>query len=203
VSLAGLILAAGESRRMGSPKALLEFKGETFLDRLILTLRQVCPTAIVVLGHEPQRVRAGLRYADLATFVRNPDYGRGQLSSLQCGLAAVPSEAEGVMFTPVDYPAVLPSTVARVALRFRQRAPQALLVVPRAEGRRGHPVCVARELIAEFLALPPDAQARDVIHRHRDETVYLDVDDRGILEDVDDPEAYGRLTGGTREDFPA
>ena len=196
MNLAGLILAAGESRRMGTPKALLELAGETFLDRLILTLGQSCSPVIVVLGCDHQSIRAGLRRADSATFVLNPDYRRGQLSSLQCGLAAVSPEAEGVMFTPVDCPSVLPSTMARMARRFQERGPHELLVVPRSEGRRGHPVCAARDLIPEFLALPPDAQARDVIHRHREHTVYVDVDDSGILKDVDDPQAYRRLTDG-------
>ena len=195
MSLAGLILAAGESRRMGSPKALLDFEGETFLDRLVLMLGGSCSPVIVVLGFEPQRIRAGLRRAELATFVTNPDYRRGQLSSLQRGLAAVPPEAEGVMFTPVDYPAVRPSTIARIARRFQTRQPNEWLVVPRSQGRHGHPVCLVRALIPEFLALADDAQARDVIRRHREHTVYLDVDDAGILKDVDDPESYARLMG--------
>jgi molybdenum cofactor cytidylyltransferase len=193
VNLAGLILAAGESRRMGTPKALLELAGETFLDRLILSLGQSCCPVIVVLGCDHESIRAGLRRADFATFVLNPDYRRGQLSSLQCGLAAVSPEAEGVMFTPVDYPSVLASTVTRLARRFEQRGPHELLAVPRSQGRGGHPVCAARGLIPEFLALPTDAQARDVIHRHREHTVYVDVEDSGIMEDVDDPQAYRRL----------
>ena len=181
---------------MGTPKALLELAGETFLDRLILTLGQSCCPVIVVLGCDHQSIRAGLRRADSATFVLNPDYRRGQLSSLQCGLAAVSPEAEGVMFTPVDCPSVLSSTMARLARRFQARGPHELLVIPRSEGRRGHPVCAARDLIPEFLALPPDAQARDVIHPHSEHTVYVDVDDSGILTDVDDPQTYRRLTDG-------
>ena len=191
--IAGLILAGGESRRMGSPKALMRYRGEMFLDRLILTLGQACAPVIVVLGCEPRNIWAGLRHGVLATFVHNPAYELGQLTSLQRGLEAVPTEAEGVMFTPVDYPAVLPSTVVQIAKRFWERTPQELLVVPRAEGRGGHPVCVTRELIVEFLALPSGAQAREVIRRHREATAYVDVDDRGILEDVDDPETYARL----------
>ena len=180
---------------MGSPKALLDLGGETFLDRLILTLGGLCSPVIVVLGWEPQQIRAGLRRAELAEFVTNPDYRRGQLSSLQRGLAAVPPEAEGVMFTPVDFPAVRPSTIARIARRFQTRRPNEWLVVPRSQGRNGHPVCLVRDLIPEFLALAGDAQARDVIRSHREQTVYEDVDDAGILEDVDDPESYARLTG--------
>ena len=193
--IAGLILAAGESRRMGKPKALLEIGGETFLDRLIRVMGESCSPVIVVLGHEAQRIRSALNQAGTAAFVPNQDYGRGQLSSLQCGLAAVPSEAEGVLFTLVDRPFVEPSTIARIRERFQERVPPEVLVVPRVGLRHGHPVCLARELIPEFLSLPPEAQARDVIHRHAGETAYVDVEDTGTLADVNDPEDYQRLVG--------
>jgi molybdenum cofactor cytidylyltransferase len=193
MSLSGVILAAGESRRMGSPKALLEFGGETFLDRLIVALAPVCSPVLVVLGYEAGRIRAGLSQAARAGFVLNPDYRRGQLSSLQTALAAVPAEADGVIFTPVDFPAVLPSTVALLARRFGERRPGELLFIPRFRGGHGHPVCAARALIPEFLALPAGAQARQVIHGHKDHTVFIDVDDPGVLEDIDDPASFERL----------
>jgi CTP:molybdopterin cytidylyltransferase MocA len=104
----GLILAAGESRRMGSPKALLEFQGETFLDRLIGLFSRRCSPVIAVLGAQQEMVRAGLRRADVALLVENPDFRLGQLTSMQCGLRAVPAEADGVLFTLVDHPAVTP-----------------------------------------------------------------------------------------------
>jgi molybdenum cofactor cytidylyltransferase len=147
----------------------------------------------VVLGHKAQRIRSGLSQAREAVFVINQDYGRGQLSSLQCGLAAVPAAADGVLFTPVDRPLVEPSTISLILQRFQERLPPEVLVVPRAGLLHGHPVCVARELIPEFLALPLEAQARDVIHRHARETAYVDVEDNGILVDVNDPEDYQRL----------
>ncbi len=190
MSLAGLILAAGASRRMGSPKALLQLRGETFLDRLIDGLSAVCSPVIVVLGYDAEAIRGGIRRGDEAAFAVNPDPSRGQLSSLKCGLAAVPAESEGVIFTPVDYAGVRPSTLVAIGESFRRRSPETLLVIPRCEGRRGHPVCAARDLFAELLALPEEAQARDVIHRYRDRTTYVDVDDPGILVDVDDPAAY-------------
>ncbi|MFB3776253.1 MAG: NTP transferase domain-containing protein [Bryobacteraceae bacterium] len=193
MKLTGIILAAGESRRMGTPKALLDLGGETFLDRLIDALGSSCSPVIVVLGGDAQRIRAGLRNADRATFVLNPKHARGQLSSLQCGLAAVPANADGVMFIPVDKPAVLEPTIAAIARRFVERKPGELLVIPRAGGRHGHPVAVSRELVKQLLALPYQAQARDVIHAHVQETVYLDVDDPGVLDDVNDPEAYAQL----------
>jgi molybdenum cofactor cytidylyltransferase len=185
---AGLILAAGESRRMGSPKALLEFRGETFLDRLIGLFAQHCAPVIAVVGAEPERVRRGLRKASQAVLVENSEFRLGQLTSMQCGLRAVPGEAEGVLFTLVDHPDVQPDTLA--ALLKPEPAP---LRIPRYSGRRGHPIWFSKSLIPEFLALPSTGAAREVVARHAEEAAYLDLGDPGILTDVDDPEAYRRL----------
>ena len=193
--IASIILAAGASRRMGTPKALLDYRGETFLDRLIRVLGAVTDPVIVVLGHHAAQIRLGIR--SRAQFVINPDPERGQLSSLQTGLAALPPEPEGLAFIPMDCPAVGEDTVARLASAFLSRKAETLLVIPRYKDHggqhRGHPVFAAREIAAEILALPADAQARDVIHAHIPRTQYVDVDDRGILADVDDPAAYRRL----------
>ncbi|MCL6505668.1 MAG: nucleotidyltransferase family protein [Bryobacteraceae bacterium] len=193
MSVAALILAAGESRRMGAPKALLELAGETFVDRLIGVFHAYCSPVVVVTGHDANDVEAGVRRSAQARFVRNALYPLGQLSSLQCGLKALPEGCEGALFTPVDYPAIQPGTVARLVERFERRAPHELVVVPRCGGRRGHPVACARALFDEILSLPAEAQARDVIRRHREATAYVDVEDPGILEDADDPAAYERL----------
>lgn len=185
---AGLILAAGESKRMGSPKALLEWQGETFLDHLIALFSRFCNPVVAVLGCEAVRIRAGLQRAGRARIVHNPDYRLGQLSSMQCGLRALAPSAEGVLFTLVDHPNVAESTVE--ALLAPPRAP---IAIPRHQGRRGHPVYFTSGLIPEFLALPPDSQAKAVVSRHSDEIRYIDVEDPGILDDVDDPAAYRRL----------
>lgn len=197
--LVGLILAAGASRRMGTPKALLEFEGETFADRLIGLLAAHCSPVIVVLGHDAGTIRSGIRRAGEVTFAVNSDPSRGMLSSLQCGLASVASEAEGVLFTPVDHPAVKASTVEAIAGAFQRRSKDTLLAIPTCGGRHGHPVCLASEVATEILALPPAAQARDVIHRRRDRTHYVEVDDPGIFQDADDPEAYRRLLKAVRQ----
>jgi molybdenum cofactor cytidylyltransferase len=180
---------------MGSPKALLRVPGstETFLDRLISVLREHCAPVIVVLGHEAERIRAGAARESEAVFVVNGQYRDGQLSSLQCGLRELPQDAEGFLFTPVDIPLVAPATVAALARAFAQEGGRALVAIPCFEGRRGHPVCCARELGAELLRLAPGAQARDVIYRHAARTCYVDVDDPGVLRDIDDPETYHAL----------
>lgn len=189
MSVAGLILAAGESRRMGFPKALLAYREESFLDTLIGLMGRVCSPVIVVLGAEAERIQAGTGRP--AIFVRNENYTRGMTTSLQCGLRAVPADAEGVLFTLVDHPAVAASTVARLLAP----AGNARMRVPRYQGKRGHPVWISRELFAEFLALGDDGAARDVVRAHAGETEFVDVDDPGIVADIDDAEAYRRLMG--------
>jgi len=190
--IAGLILAGGASSRIGSPKALLEYGGETFLDRLIAALGAHCSPVIVVLGYHAEKIRAGCRRAAEVTFVVNPAPDRGQLSSLQCGLRAVPAECDGVMFTPVDYPKVSDTTVGKLAEAARNATTEKVFV-PQALGAHGHPVYIAKELIPEFLGLPETGSARDVIHRWRERTGYVEVDDGGVVRDIDDPESYRKL----------
>ena len=125
-----------------------------------------------------------------ATFVLNRDYQRGMTTSLQCGLRAVPPEADGVLFTLVDHPAVSPATIDALL-----DAPAKLLRVPRHDGRRGHPIWFSRELIPEFLAISETGAVRDVVRAHAADTEFLDLDDPGILADIDDPAAYVQLTG--------
>ena len=189
--IAGIILAAGASSRMGTPKALLDYRGETFVGRLVRVLGTSCNPVIVVLGYHADVIRR--QVPATATIVINPDPSRGQLSSLQTGLAALPADADGFAFIPVDSPAVAEDTVAKLARTFERRSPSTLFVIPRQSGKRGHPVIAARSIAVEILALPPTAEAREVVHAHVDRTEYVDVDDAGIFTDVDDPEAYRQL----------
>ena len=194
MSVAAIILAAGESRRMGFPKALLPYRTDTFLDTLIGLFESRCQPVIVVLGAGADLIRSCVQRS--ATFVVNPDYTRGMTTSLQCGLRAVPPDVEGVLFTLVDHPAVASSTIdALLAPPGPEGTP--LLRVPRYGTDRGHPIWFSRDLIQEFLAIPEGGAANEVVHRHRPETQFLDLDDPGIVADIDDPEAYRQLTGAS------
>jgi len=186
---AGLILAAGESRRMGRPKALLRFGAETFIDRLIGLFAPVCSPVIVVLGAAADEIEAAAQRP--AVFVRNEVYMRGQTSSMQCGLRAVSPSVAGVLFTLVDHPAVSAATVSRLVAP----AGSVCLRVPRYGGRNGHPIWFSRGLVREFLALPDQGAARDVVRAHAAETEFVDVDDPGVTADIDNPEDYARLLG--------
>ena len=190
-SIAAVILSGGSSRRMGTPKALLPFQNETFLDRLIRVFSSVTSPIIVVVGHHSEKIRAGIQRSEEVQFVVNPDPDRGMLTSLQCGLKAVPAAAEAVMFTPVDHPHIQSSTLQALAARVRtNRAP---VTVPTYARAHGHPVCIARPLIEELLKLPETATAADVIHRYRSSTCYVDVPDPAVIADIDDPGSYADL----------
>jgi molybdenum cofactor cytidylyltransferase len=191
---ASLILAAGESRRMGYPKALLRYREETFLDTLIGRFQACSPEVIVVLGAGADAIRAGV--VRPARFLVNPNWSKGMTTSLQCGLRAVPAEAAGVLFTLVDHPAVSPGTIDALMKNTAGNG-CATIRVPRYQGHRGHPIWFSKELIPEFLAIPETGAARDVVRRHAAETEFLDTGDPGILADIDDAEAYRKLTGVT------
>ena len=176
---------------MGTPKALLDYRGETFVGRLVRVLQTKCNPVIVVLGYQADTIRPEVPSA--AQIVVNPDPSRGQLSSLQTALEGFPAEASGFAFIPVDSPAVSEKTVAMLADTFETREPSTLFVIPRQNAKRGHPVFATRAIAAELLALPATSEAREVVHAHVDRTRYVDVDDAGIFADIDDLEAYRRL----------
>jgi molybdenum cofactor cytidylyltransferase len=186
VNPAAIILAAGESRRMGRPKAFLPFRGGTFLSAIAGTLGQRCSPVIAVFGFDAKRCIQSARSLGIQA-VENPHYPLGMLTSLQAGLRAVPDESDAVFFTLVDHPAVSLSTVD-VLLRS-----DALIAIPRFENRRGHPVLIRRAIFPEFLAEPPASKVRDVIDRHAAEIAYIEVGDPGISDDIDDPALYEKL----------
>ena len=192
MNVAGIILAAGRSSRMGRDKALLEFEGSTFLESLARTFSAEVHPIVVVLGHHAEAIQRAVRSADVR-FVVNHDYDKGMLSSLQIGLRALPSEAEGVIFTLVDHPGGARDTVRRI--RQALESSGAPVVIPRYRGKRGHPVGIDRTIISELLELSPEASPQDVIRSHRSETEFLDLDDPAIVRDVDRPEDYEKLKG--------
>ena len=178
---AGLILAAGESRRMGQPKALLSIHGHTFVENLIGLLSKFCDPVVVVLGHNPEPIRRAI--GETATIVINHNYSLGQFSSMQAGLRAVPAHVHGLLFTLVDHPDPSPSTISRLI------STDAPISIPVYYGRKGHPVYFRRDVLTEFLGLSADSQASVVSRRHAMETRLVPVDDPGILDDIDDQEA--------------
>lgn len=185
MTIAAIILAAGESRRMGRAKALLPFRGGTFLSVLFGTLSPYCSPVVAVFGFNGETVAAGAP-AGMVTVI-NRDYRWGMLTSLQTGLRVLPESTDRVMFTLVDHPAITRATVEMLI------GADAEIAIPRIDGKRGHPVLVSREIALEFLAEPATSKVRDVIDRQANAIRYVEVDDPGICDDVDNPALYEAL----------
>ena len=196
--LPAIILAAGDSTRMGSPKAtLLAADGTTFVTRIIGTLRDAGVTDLVVVtGRHHNAIAAAItRELSIAPrIVRNPDPSRGQLSSLLTGMDALVTHlSDGVMMTLVDVPLVRVSTVTAVIAAWRDsRAP---IVRPAIGDRHGHPVIFDRAVLDELRRAPTEGGAKSVVRAHEHEILNVPVDDEGCVRDVDTPDDY-RAIGG-------
>jgi molybdenum cofactor cytidylyltransferase len=187
--IAAIVLAAGESRRMGFPKALLPIQGRTFVEHIVGRLASTRVEAIyVVLGAHRERILAAVDVTP-AHVVVNPIWERGQLSSLQAGLRALPDgEYDATMMALVDHPLIEPGVVDAVAAAFERTGRP--VVVPVHEGRRGHPVLFAARLFPELLAAPLEEGARAVVRAHAPEVLEVPVPAPGVLADIDTPELY-------------
>jgi molybdenum cofactor cytidylyltransferase len=189
--IAGIVLAAGRSTRMGTSKALLRAPGgSTFVQCAIASLTEGGAAFVVVVGRPEDAELRDEVQKHSGEYVENPlaDAG-GQLSSLLAGLAAADrSGVRGVIVLPVDAPLVLPATVRMLLAIFKFT--RAAVVRPRHAGRHGHPVIFSRAVFDDLRRADPAAGAKAVLRRHASAIVNVDVDDEAVLGDVDTPESY-------------
>jgi molybdenum cofactor cytidylyltransferase len=196
--LSAVILAAGDSSRMGAPKAALVTpdSGDSFIARIVRTLRAAdVEDLIIVTGRHHDAVLEALardRVMPSPRIVRNPDPSRGQLSSLLAGMDAVlTARTEALMMTLVDVPLVRVSTVIAVIDEWRRsRAP---IVRPAIGDRHGHPVIFDRAVFDEIRRAGLDVGAKSVVRAHEHEIVNVPVDDEGCVRDVDTPADYDEM----------
>jgi molybdenum cofactor cytidylyltransferase len=202
LSFCGVILAAGESSRMGRDKALLPWPPEapatgtadTFLSAAIKLFAPFVDMVLVVAGKN-ERELAPIVYARGASLVINPDPERGQFSSLQAGLHEVLNRGrDAAMITLVDRPPVKPETIKVLISEFERLLTKSMwAVVPEYQGKHGHPILAGREMIEAFLRAPATASARDIEHANQHSISYVPVDDPRISANVDTPEQYAAL----------
>ena len=200
-SFAGVILAAGESLRMGRDKALLPWpplegdrpSKDSFLSAAIRSLADATDFVLVVAG-ENEPALAPIVYAIGASLVRNPDPSRGQFSSLQVGLQEVLNRGrDAAMITLVDRPPASPATVEKLRAAFAQSADNVWALVPEYSGKHGHPYVAGREMIEQFLREHATSNARDVEHRFQSHVQYLAVEDPFVAMNINTPEEYAAL----------
>ena len=192
--LAAAILAAGESKRMGQPKALVPFQGSTFVEHLIAATRHPrVGITRVVLGAGAEAIRANLK-VEPAWIVVNADWPTGQLSSIHAAIRSLPAGAtEGILVCPVDHPLVSAHLVAALIAAFD--AGGKLIVLPKHNGRRGHPVLFGAGVYEELLTAPVAVGARQVVWNNAAEVIEVETKEEGVILNLNDPEAVRKSIG--------
>jgi molybdenum cofactor cytidylyltransferase len=187
--ISGIVLAGGKSERMGRPKALLPFRGGTFLSNILAAISQSpINHTYVVAGHHRREIESAVS-GESASVVFNPDYEQGMVTSLQTGIRALPPQVAGAMMFLVDHPLVDPTTIKALIAKLLPGR----IVVPVFGGRRGHPVLFSAGTLAEILSLPPSEGPNSVVRRDAHRVIEVPIDSRGILIDVDTPQQFEKL----------
>jgi molybdenum cofactor cytidylyltransferase len=194
-----IILAAGKSTRMGKAKQLLRLGESTVLGQTIENVRRsaVANEIVVVLGSSAEAIRLQLPASLLGglKIVVNPNYEQGMASSLRAGLSALDPQVDATFIVLADQPFVRPETLDQLADHYRRTKAQ--IVIPSYKGVRGNPVLLDRSVFVEVMALEGDIGCRAIFGNHTEHIAKLEVEDEGILLDIDSHEDYQRLREGS------
>jgi molybdenum cofactor cytidylyltransferase len=187
----GIILAAGQSSRMGAFKPLLPFGNTTVIEHTIDYLRRGADieTIIVVVAHRAAEIKAHLQNSDII-FATNPEANSAMAASILYGVRALPRKAQAVVITPVDHPAVPSEVVMQLVNEWRQGA---LFVIPTNLGRGGHPVLIDLKFRDELLNLDPTRGLKSLFDAHREEVTRVAVNSNYIARDMDTWDDYRSL----------
>ena len=187
--IGAVVIAAGASYRMGSPKPLLKIGDKTFLQHIVDVLRLAgIHEIVVVLGAEAGSIRGTLSWFN-GTVVVNKDWEKGQLTSINTGIRALPNHRlEGAIIFPVDHPLISSKLVADLVTTFHNSRKK--IVVPVHDGQRGHPVLFSSELFGELRTADSSVGARQVVRAHAHNVEEVPTEDEGVLVNIDTPEDY-------------
>ena len=188
--IVAVVLSAGESSRMGRPKALLPIDGQTFIERIVAALKQAkVGRIIVILGHNARELQSKISHLPVEILI-NTDYKLGQLSSLQLAVRNLQPDldCDGMLVHLVDHPYLAPALVEEMIRRFYETKKR--IIVPKFHGKRGHPVIFSNALFDEILSAPMEEGAKAVVNAHRAETLEIETEEEGIAVDIDTPELY-------------
>lgn len=192
--LAAVILAAGESRRMGTSKALLPYRGKTFLTHLLeVTRHPRIGVHRVVVGAHAAEIRNAAALPE-SSVLENPDWEKGQLTSIHAAVRSLlGGQTDGILLCLVDHPLISAALVDTLINAFyTSRKP---IVLPTYRGKRGHPVIFSSTLYDDLLAAPLDTGARAVVWQHASEVQEVPTEEEGVVLNLNDPEIYLRVVG--------
>ncbi len=189
--IAAIILAAGESSRMGFPKALLEFRGRTFLAAILDATVALGVQRFLVVGEQADKILSGHDLSGV-TVLTNDELEAGPIGSIRAGIRGVINHpVEAILVWPVDFPHVTLGTVQALIDRFREsRLP---IVVPEFEGQRGHPALFGRAVFEELLRAPNSEGARAVVRADPGRVAQVPVGDAAVVDRLNTPESYRDL----------
>lgn len=189
--VAGIILAAGSSSRMGRPKQLLSFRGRSVIECIIdSALNSSLCKLVVVLGHKAGVLGPLLANRDVKVVI-NADYARGQSSSIQAGLQSVRAEVDAVLFLLGDQPLITPEVIDGILAAYASS--QAPIVIPVFDGRRGNPVLFDHQTFERIDSLSGDTGARVLFQEYADRIVEVPMNDSSVHFDVDTEQDYQTL----------
>lgn len=196
--IGAIILAAGASKRMGFPKQLIEICGEPMIRVIVSkTLGLGFGEVVLVLGHSAREILETLgSYLDRLRIVFNYRYVEGMATSLIAGVKALNDRVEAFVVILSDQPFVRPSTILNIARAYREardNGANPAMIIPTYRGARGNPVLISSKLIPEILKLSGDVGARILIERHKNNVLYVDTNDPGVVIDIDTIEDLDRV----------
>jgi molybdenum cofactor cytidylyltransferase len=187
--ISAILLAAGESTRMGRLKALLPWQSLTLVEYQVQSLQKAgVAEVVVVVGHRGDEVEAPVKAMTGVTTVVNPDYKQGKTTSIKAGLRNISGSARGVLVLAVDQPR--PAHIVEYVLKAHLER-GALITCPVHRGHRGHPIIFSSSLLPDLLAITEEGQGlREVTNRYGKDTYQVEVDSPIVTVDVNSPEDF-------------
>jgi molybdenum cofactor cytidylyltransferase len=189
--IAAIILAAGESKRMGRVKQLLPFRGGTILGQITENLLQSqAAEIVVVLGYQAEKIAPQIA-RERVKIVVNPDFKQGMSSSIKCGLSHISEAADGVMIVLGDQPLIEKETIDLLIEKHRQS--DRGITLPVYKGIRGHPVIFKMKYKDELLRLTGDIGGKQIVERHPSDVLEVEVDSESVIISIDVESDYQSL----------